>query len=364
MNTVSTSLPFEDTQSLALDVQPWPEKFDFWYAQTVGWFGYFVVHYLNAVIDSPLATWWASLLGAATGFILTSSMRPILVRFWKKGPVTLILVALGTAFLAAVPYSAVSEQLYWVSHGKGWHLASPIDYLGSAFWCGSILLTWAGIYYGFVFYQQANEQKIKAAQALATAREARLSVLKERLNPHFLFNTLNSISTLVLDQQNKQAACMLDKLCDLLRKSIDERPSQFITLTEELELAELYLQIQHTRFADRLRVHWKIEPQARAFLLPSMILQPLLENAIQYAVQPDPEGADITVSATLTDTGLNLQVQDTGKALGCKKGSGVGHSNLQERLQTLYTQAIHFNAEALATGYQVDIHLPVVNPDD
>ena len=365
MSTAASEINIGHQAPMHINTPHWPLPMGFWYAQIIGWYGYFIVHYLGAVLDSPTATWWASLSSAVAGFILTSAMRPVLQRYWKSGPVTLIVVALLLALICAVPYSAVSEQAYWLARGKSWFLDSPIEYLGNAFWCGSILLTWVGIYYGLVFYQQANRQKIKAAEALATAREARLQVLKERLNPHFLFNTLNSISTLVLDKQNTQAACMLDKLCELLRKSIDERPSQFITLAEELELAELYLQIQHTRFAERLRVNWQIDPKAHAYLIPSMVLQPLLENAVQYAVQPDPAGADINISAQLQEQGLYLVIEDTGRlSSNAKKGSGVGHSNLAERLNTLYPENISFHAAKTPQGYRVELQLPQVEIDD
>jgi len=117
----------------------------FWAAQGLGWSAYFMLHYAGAVLDNDFAPWWASFASAVAGFVLTSAMRPALNRVWHRGPPVQVLAALGLALVFSVPYSAVSEQAYWIGQGYGWRPNSFTDYLGSAFWCGSILLFRAAV---------------------------------------------------------------------------------------------------------------------------------------------------------------------------------------------------------------------------
>ncbi|WP_405234515.1 sensor histidine kinase [Lentisalinibacter salinarum] len=332
----------------------------FWYSQLAGWSVYFLVHYAGALMDNDYAPWWASFASAVAGFVLTSAMRPILQRVWGRGPLFQVSTALGLALIFAVPYSAVSEQAYWLGQGQGWQPASVIDYLGSAFWCGSILLTWTGIYFGLTYYHEAHLQQIRAATALGQAREAKLAALRERLSPHFLFNTLNGISTLVLEGQQERAAAMLDQLSRLLRHSIEEAPAQFVTLAEELELAELYLAIQQTRFEDRLNVRWDIDPATRVFMVPPLLLQPLLENAVRYGVQRSGNRrTTISVSAVLEHAALRVRVHDDGHAVDTGVGgSGVGHRLTRERLAACYGMAAHLEVGRDNDGYTACLSLP------
>jgi len=331
----------------------------FWAAQGLGWLAYFLVHYAGAVLDNDYAPWWASFASAVAGFVLTGAMRPALNRVWRHGPAVQVLAALGLALVLSVPFSAVSEQAYWIGQGYGWRPNSLADYLGSAFWCGSILLTWAGIYFGLRYYHEAHEQELRAARALSQAKEARLQVLRERLNPHFLFNTLNGISTLLLERDNERAAAMLDQLSALLRRSIDDAPSQQVTLAEELELAELYLAIQQTRFENRLRVEWRIAPESRHLAVPSMILQPLLENAVRYGVQPNAEGVTLLVESRLGEDGrLVLSVTNGRRRPGRPGGQGLGQRIVRERLQALYGDDARLETLAEDERYIARLRLP------
>jgi len=333
----------------------------FWHAQAAGWGVYFLVHYAGALMDNDLAPWWASFASAGAGFALTSAMRPLLRRVWDRGPLFQVSMALGLALVFAVPYSAVSEQAYWLGQGQGWQPSSPFEYLGSAFWCGSILLTWAGIYFGLSYYHEAHVQQIRAATALGQAREAKLAALRERLSPHFLFNTLNGISTLVLEGEQERAATMLDQLSRLLRHSVEEAPGEVVTLAEELELAGLYLAIQQTRFEDRLRLEWDIEPATRAVMVPPLILQPLLENAVRYGVQRSRNRqTTISISSRIERTTLRIRIHDDGHATDPGPGgSGVGHRLTRERLAACYGAGARLDAGREVAGYTAQVTLPV-----
>jgi len=182
-------------------------------------------------------------------------------------------------------------------------------------------------------------------------------MLRYQLNPHFLFNTLNAISTLILDQNNQTANKMVTKLSAFLRYSLDRDPKQTLSLKAELDALNLYLMIEKIRFGDRLKLSIDIEPEAYNAQVPSMILQPLIENAIKYAIAVKEEGGTIGVSAKIDDDQLCVCVQDDGPGADFEvlmhQGSakkGVGLANTRERLSVLYGQNQSFSVENLDPG--------------
>src|SRR3546814_7514419 len=154
---------------------------------------------------------------------------------------------------------------------------------------------------------------------------SQLAMLRYQLNPHVLFNTLNSISTLVLLKQAEPANAMLSRLSAFLRYTLANEPTAQVTLAQEIETLKLYLDIEKMRFEERLRPHFAIDPAVSRARLPSLLLQPLVENAIKYAVTPQEDGADITISAHLAGQNVRITV-----------GSEEQTSELQSLLRTSY----------------------------
>ena len=189
-------------------------------------------------------------------------------------------------------------------------------------------------------------------------------MLRYQLNPHFLFNTLNSISTLVLLKQTESANAMLSRLSSFLRHSLVNEMASQVTLSEEVETLKLYLGIEKMRFEERLRSSFDIDPAVKDALLPSLLLQPLVENAVKYAVTPQEEGADITVSAVLDGDMVRITVADTGPGQSAPvaknfQSTGVGLGNIQERLNQAYGEAHEFKIISGAQeGLTVVIALP------
>ena len=140
-------------------------------------------------------------------------------------------------------------------------------------------------------------------------------MLRYQLNPHFLFNTLNSISTLVLLKQTERANAMLSRLSSFLRYTLANEPTARVPLAQEVETLKLYLEIERMRFEDRLRPSFDIDPRVTRARLPSLLLQPLVENAIKYAVTPQEEGAEIKISAQQVGNRVQITVSDTGPGL-------------------------------------------------
>jgi len=224
-------------------------------------------------------------------------------------------------------------------------------------------LSWSGLYFGIKFSRQLQQQKEAALKAQAMAHEAQLKMLRYQLNPHFLFNTLNAISTLVLDGKAQTANGMVSSLSAFLRYSLDSDPVQRVTLAQEIDATNLYLGIEQLRFGERLRVNMDIAPEARTALVPSLILQPLIENAVKYAVSRREEGGTIQIQARRDGDSLAIVIDDDGP--GCpnfaerRDGHGVGLANTRERLSVLYgTQQDFSIANRTPRGVEVRIRLP------
>ena len=203
------------------------------------------------------------------------------------------------------------------------------------------MLAWSTLYFGIKYYRIFQEVRESALKSAAQAHEAQLKMLRYQLNPHFLFNTLNAISTLVLEQNTALANRMVTKLSSFLRYSLDNDPMQRVTLEQELKALQLYLDIEKVRFEERLILKLDIEDAANAALIPSLLLQPLIENAIKYGIARAEGGGHLWISARVFAGDLLMEVSDDGP--GCElvdgqipDAKGVGLANTRERLATIY----------------------------
>ena len=209
--------------------------------------------------------------------------------------------------------------------------------------------------------RQEVQQARELAHALAAAQHAQLAALRYQLNPHFLFNTLNAISAMIVTRRNDEAELMTDKLSSFLRASLASDPTELVPLDQELSLIEDYLEIESIRFGERLHVEIDCASDACGVLIPSFLLQPLVENAIKYGVAPSREPVVIRVFGRREDGTLNVTVEDDarGAASAVKTGStGVGLQNLRQRLAALYGDAASLSAEQRNPGFAATIRLP------
>jgi two-component system LytT family sensor kinase len=203
----------------------------------------------------------------------------------------------------------------------------PIDFL--AYW--AII----GIAYALHFYSRSQQNDLRAAKLQATLAEARLRSLRAQLNPHFLFNTLNAISALALRGEGRAVARALSRLTDLLRIGLNEKYPKIITLANELELIDNYLEIQRLLFGDRLSIERVVDPEVISASVPCLILQPIVENAIVHGISQDSGIARIRIVASRDDANLRLQVVDSGAGFNSqpKDRSGIGLAGTQARLE-------------------------------
>lgn len=313
----------------------------FWWLQVGGWLGYGSLSYLSALAHGKALDYWRLPMAVAiAGFLATLGVRWILRRAWGLPPGRFIATAAACVLVTSSLLGLVFLFLLidWCTDCRP---ATNIGYFAYSTSYLYVVLSWVGLYIGIKYYRQLQQQTRQALAATAVAHQAQLKMLRYQLNPHFLFNTLNSISTLVLDRQNNVANQMVQGLSAFLRHSLDSDPMQRVTLKQELDALNLYLGIEKIRFAERLAVETRIAPECYSALLPSMLLQPLVENAIKYAIARVVEGGRLEIRAERKDGQLVLVVSDNGP--GCPDfdqpngdGCGVGLKNTRERLRVLY----------------------------
>ena len=213
-------------------------------------------------------------------------------------------------------------------------------YFGFGFYVDVLIATLIVIgVHALLYYQRFQASQVEEASLRAQLAQAQLRALKMQLHPHFLFNTLHSISSLVLEDPPK-ANSMIARLGDFLRLTLDHSDQQLVTLKEETEFVRCYLEIEQVRFGDRLTVEFKIEPSVLSAEVPHLILQPVVENAVQHAIAPHATPGRIEIVVNRRDNSLQLEVKDTGPGLGTisnsMPGHGVGLSNVRARLERLY----------------------------
>jgi LytS/YehU family sensor histidine kinase len=336
----------------------------FWALQAGGWIGYGSLSYLSALAHGKGVDYWPVPWGIAiTGFFVTLALRPVLRRAWGLPPRQLVPIAAACVVAGAVVLGLVYLNLL----ANVCMDCRPATTLGTLAYSTSylyVMLSWIGLYVGLKYYRRLQHQTEQVLAATAMAHQAQLKMLRYQLNPHFLFNTLNAISTLVLDRNHAIANQMVQGLSAFLRHSLDSDPMQRVTLKQELDALNLYLGIERIRFAERLTVDTRIAPECWSALLPSLLLQPLVENAIKHAIARMVEGGRLVISASRDGDRLVMQVADNGPGSPDLEhangdGCGVGLKNTRERLRVLYGEAQSVEVRrGPSGGVQVTLSIP------
>jgi len=266
---------------------------------------------------------------------------------------------------AASVMLAVVKVTVWMllAQATGWLASAPFTALLLGQFHGAVFAYWVilGPCLALRYYRQYREREVRAAQLEARLGQAQLEVLKNQLHPHFLFNTLHAIASLT-EEDPPGATRMIAQLSELLRGSLRHIGAHEVALAEELDLVRLYLGIQATRFEDRLVIEYQVEPETLTALVPSLLLQPLVENAIRYGIAPRREGGRVTIGARREDGRLRLWVADDGPGLRPGQpavGSGLGLENTRARLAHLYgrDQSLELQNRAMG-GLEVLLGFP------
>lgn len=338
----------------------------FWVLHTLGWGGYALVHYIGSLMHEMRSIYaLIIILGAYAGFLLTVPLRYLYRRIWEAPPGVLLVVVLMASYIIAACWAVIDNATYWEIYKFGYRPDNSLFYYKNSLAKFYIVMSWSGLYFGIKYYQMLQEEKQKALMANSMAHQAQLKMLRYQLNPHFLFNTLNAISTLILVKENAQANQMMNKLSQFLRFSLDNEPIKKIPLVKEIDATMLYLDIERVRFDDRLTVNITIAEQAKRALVPSLLFQPLIENSIKYAIAKLEHDGVIEISAQVEEQMLKVTLSDNGPtvidsddAVLHRKG-GVGLENIRSRLKALYGKQYEFSMSGnQPSGLTVTIKIP------
>ncbi len=280
--------------------------------------------------------------------------------------------ALGVHAFAAVSYSVIHcacmvgmRFLLWDSGGRApnvaWTLYLQRRYLDNLDFTLMTYTTVLGLSYALHYSRESQARAVKEAQLETSLVQARLRTLEAELQPHFLFNTLHAISSLVHTNPDG-ADRMISRLSDLLRLTFDRSGAARVSLQEELEFLQKYLEIEQTRFHDRLSVRFDIDPETLDAEVPRLILQPLVENAIKHGVSPKPGAGLVQISTRRQGDNLWIEVSDNGVGLSAgaraRLRSGVGLSNTRDRLECLYGAAHRIEFSDETKGLAVRLEFP------
>jgi hypothetical protein len=333
----------------------------FWQIQIIGWGCFYLYDLLESIhafltkrvfIDEETVPIVLMFLGSC-------ALRPVCRWLLRQSQswIAFEAKAAAAAILTAIPVTCGACLILQNFYHVPWHAWVTV-LVRSSF----ILFIWCSLYFSIKQWHQASKEKERLLRAESEVREARLLALRYQLNPHFLFNSLNAVSTLILDGNAPAATQMLVQIGDLLRTSLDSEVAAEVTLSQELASTEGYLAIEQTRLGNRLQIDMAVPWETRDALVPSMLLQPLVENAVRYGVAPLVEGGWIAIKSALHADRLRIVIGNSGRrGEGEQKtiGNGIGLGNTAERLKTLYGADFEFSLGwPEAGGCEVVLELP------
>ena len=348
----------------------------FWNLQLAGWGGATMLRIMSALANGqPPDRLVIILIATITGFSISLLLAVSYSQLIKQKPIVtwgLTAVVLGCA---TAIYAFIDSWVLDVAGAASSGTSFASLFVGIFFFDLTLLGAWSALYYAINFFLQVEEQTDRLERLEAQATSAQLAMLRYQLNPHFLFNTLNSISTLVLLKQTETANAMLTRLSSFLRHTLVTQPGGKVTVAQEVETLQLYLGIEKMRFEERLQADFRVEPEAAKACLPAMLLQPLVENAIKYGVSPQEDGAEIAIIAQVVGPRLRVTVSDTGPGMTMndiedglpavrpsrarRDSTGVGLTNIRDRLAQAYGEEHRFEIRSPeAGGFTVLIELP------
>ena len=350
----------------------------FWNLQLAGWGGYFLLRTVVAMANSqPLDLLAVLLVTTVTGFSISLILSVAYRQLIDRQPIVTWGGSMVVLIIGVIVYATIDAWLQGLYYGGTRETTFAQRFIGLSFIPLTLLGAWSALYFAINFFLTVEKQADRLERLEAQATSAQLAMLRYQLNPHFLFNTLNSISTLVLLKQTEPANAMLTRLSSFLRHTLITEPGSQVTLAQEIETLQLYLDIERMRFEERLRTNFEIEDAAMDACLPSMLLQPLIENAVKYAVSPQEEGASISLTARVIGQRLRIAVEDTGPglsgpfqpslleysaeaaAMGEPISTGVGLANIRNRLMQGYGDNHLFETSSEpGGGFKVLIEIP------
>jgi len=315
---------------------------------------------INYLFSLAYAACIGGILSATTGYVWTQTCRwPLLSKWATRASLIVSATAIGSALAGLVPLAIYGRTYgYWPSFVGSFKIGLIISVSAVAF---------VSMYERHksemrVTAMELKNKELERERALKLATEARLSSLESRIHPHFLFNTINSVSSLI-HEDPRRAERLLTQMAGLLRFSLDSTQTGLVPLERELRIVEDYLEIEKARFEDRLQFKVTVADELGTVAVPPLSIQTLVENSVKYAVSSRRSGATIEVDARVSDSRVLLTVRDNGPGFrDLRLPAAHGLSNLQERLVTLFGDEGRLEIESNETSTYVRINIPYTQP--
>ncbi len=331
---------------------PLASRATFWTVQIVAWSALGINNYLQAAPDlqeferlplflikmafSALGVCFSSLLYAAYAFLIR----------WFRDPVSLLLSAALACCCLGFTWHLFYRLALPPPFGGMDHILQ-ITFIFEAVNNIFVLCAWSAVYYGLWFWRNSKLQEQAVVEANALTQEAKLKALQYQLNPHFLFNSLNSVRALTRDD-SKRAGEMVTQLSEFLRSTLTETPLEEFTIEQEVAVLKKYLAVEKTRFEEKLHTEIEIAPEVANCVIPGLLIHPLLENAIKHSMRTSATPLRISLRASRLEGKLRIEVSNTGSLIqtdntGNGKDTGIGVSNVRERLEHSYPGQYEFD---------------------
>lgn len=312
----------------------------YWTCQLAGWLSAAALYLFYMLYGGTELEPWQPVIGYASSAVVaiacTHAYRSWLRhRSWRAlSPVRLLPRALVASLLVGAAITLVTAPLWLGFFGDAWWASAPYALFG---WSSTVLV-WTSVYFGVHYFERGRQLEVEQLQLAVVAAEARLHGLVSQLNPHFLFNCLNSVRALIIEDPEK-AQTAVTALSSLMRYSLHAGRAPTVSLASELEIIATYLELEAIRLDERLHVDVELAPDTRALEVPAMLVQSLVENGVKHGVESVSAGGTIGVRSWLDAGALCIRVTNPGQLDGrkpCRDGAGVGLANARERLRLLY----------------------------
>jgi len=313
----------------------------YWICQIAGWFSYgLTILFFASILDKELNPIFYPRLAInlSIGILLTHLLRETMHRFSLRPPMPsdqwwkLFLLLFIFSIINSFSTSYLADILKLYEPGRNIPLSRR--FLFSIIFDTPIFLVWMSVYILWHYIEFTNTEEIKKVRLETMIKELELKTIKSQINPHFIFNALNSIRALV-DEDPQRARQAITELSNILRSSIQVDKVEITSLEKELDIVKDYLALEYIRFADRLKVVYEVEPKTLSHQIPPMMLQTLVENAIKHGLGKQPGDCTIKIISNVENDKLILVVQNTGLLQQTEK-DGFGLQSTRERLNILY----------------------------
>jgi sensor histidine kinase YesM len=313
----------------------------YWICQIAGWFSYgLTILFFASILDKELnPIFYPRLaLNLTIGILITHLLRETMHRLSLRPPMPsnqwwkLVLLLLTFSIINSFSTSYLADILKLYEPDR--NIALTRRFLFSIIFDTPIFLVWMSVYVLWHYIEFTNTEEIKKVRLETMIKELELKTIKSQINPHFIFNALNSIRALV-DEDPQRARQAITELSNILRSSIQVDKVEITSLEKELDIVKDYLALEYIRFADRLKIVYEVEPKTLSHQIPPMMLQTLVENAIKHGLGKQPGDCTIKIISTLENDKLVLIVQNTGLLQQAQK-DGFGLQSTRERLNILY----------------------------